>query len=486
MRLLRYVPLARLWTVTEGDSGPSGLFRNGDRELCLGHPFALRPELRDEWQTRRMFSLRLPQLHRPRLTLRQKAAVVLAVLFLAALTLLNSVVEKEPAVALTADIDQADVGRVINIVRAHDPRRIAPGQPDTVVLSERDLDVLINHFAYRRLGLPVRLALNSGTAHLQGSLHLPEYPLSGVFGRWVNVQLRLQSTADGLPEVAGLQLGGLPLPAALAVPLALRAAQSAGLSGEVQMAVDVLRQVRFHPQRVVVSYVLRGDSAERIVAALISRPEQERLKAYSDRLVALSARPLAADQSLARWIGPMFELARQRSAAGNDAAAENRAAIVALTLFANGRSLDALLPAARSWQRPRLQRLTLAGREDSPLHLLISAALVVEGTGPLSKAVGLYKEVADSRGGSGFSFNDLAADRAGTRLGELALRQPQRLQAAFAAGVRETDFMPHASDLPEDMPEPEFKRRFGGIGEPRYVAMMAEIDKRVSALPALR
>ena len=46
--------------------------------------------------------------------------------------------------------------------------------------------------------------------------------------------------------------------------------------------------------------------------------------------------------------------------------------------------------------------------------------------------------------------------------------------------------MPLAADLPESMPEPEFKRRFGGIGQPRYVAMMAEIDRRVSALPALR
>ena len=32
-------------------------------------------------------------------------------------------------------------------------------------------------------------------------------------------------------------------------------------------------------------------------------------------------------------------------------------------------------------------------------------------------AIGVYKEVRDSRGGSGFSFNDMAANRAGTRFG---------------------------------------------------------------------
>jgi hypothetical protein len=112
--------------------------------------------------------------------------------------------------------------------------------------------------------------------------------------------------------------------------------------------------------------------------------------------------------------------------------------------------------------------------------------LAVESTGVLSRAVGVWKEVDDSRAGTGFSFNDIAADRAGTRLGELALSQPQRLQEALAGGVKESDVMPAWADLPEFMSEAEFKRRFGGVGEAPYLAMLAEIDKRVGALPALR
>lgn len=42
---------------------------------------------------------------------------------------------------------------------------------------------------------------------------------------------------------------------------------------------------------------------------------------------------------------------------------------------------------------------------------------------PLADVVGLFKEMEDSRGGSGLSFNDIAADRAGTRMGELAVSQ---------------------------------------------------------------
>jgi len=157
-----------------------------------------------------------------------------------------------------------------------------------------------------------------------------------------------------------------------------------------------------------------------------------------------------------------------------------------LTLYANGRGVDTLLPAAGSWPRPRPLRLTLGGRDDFPLHLLVSAALASEGTGPLSKVIGVYKEVADSRGGSGFSFNDIAADRAGTRIGEMAVQQPQKLQATLARGVTEADILPRWEDLPEFMPEPEFLRRFGGVGAPAYVAMLGEIDRRIDALPVLR
>lgn len=424
-----------------------------------------------------------------KLTLRTRLALVAAAMLAAAALLVNAVLQREPSVNMTERIDQTDIARVLSIVRQHDPRRAVPGSLDTVVLHERDIDVLLNHLAYRRLGVPTRVTLTRKLAHIDGSLHLPANALTEAVGRWVNVRATLRESG-GLPEVVSLSVGGLPLPSFLAVPLAHQTAEALGLGTEVEVVVGMLRQMNFFQRQLVFSYVLGRDSAERLVAAVVPPAEQARYKAYSDRLVSLAEaaarQPGRAGSSLASWIGPMFELARQRSAAGGDAAAENRAAIVVLTLYANGHSLDRLLPAARDWQRPRPQRLTLAGRDDSPLHLLISAALVVESSGMLSKAVGLYKEVADSRSGSGFSFNDLAADRAGTRLGELAVQQPERLQAALAGMVQETDFMPYAADLPDGLPESEFKRRFGAIGSPSYAAMLGEIDRRVSALPALR
>ena len=41
-------------------------------------------------------------------------------------------------------------------------------------------------------------------------------------------------------------------------------------------------------------------------------------------------------------------------------------------------------------------------------------------------------------------------------------------------------------DLPEFMAEAEFKQRYGGTGGAEYKRMMAEIERRIAALPAFR
>ena len=128
---------------------------------------------------------------------------------------------------------------------------------------------------------------------------------------------------------------------------------------------------------------------------------------------------------------------------------------------------------------------TLRGRPDFPLHFLISAFVAAEGGGPLADAVGVYKELLDAQGGSGFSFNDIAADRAGTRLGLRLVRQARATQQRLAEPVTEDELMPSVTDLPEHLTQAEFKRRFGGMGAPAYLAMMASIEARLDRLPLL-
>ena len=217
------------------------------------------------------------------------------------------------------------------------------------------------------------------------------------------------------------------------------------------------------------------------------RDDQERMKAYQARLVALTSAPKTPRElPLGTLVQSLFSLAAER---GGDPAAENRAAIIVLTFYVNGKGLNAVVPSAQQWPMPVRRHVTLGGRDDFSQHFTISAALAATAGSPLSNAVGLYKEVDDSRGGSGFSFNDIAADRAGTRFGELATGPEagiQKLHRLLGKGLRDQDLLPEVKDLPEFMQEAEFKRRYGGIGSPAYLKMMDTIERRIAALPPYR
>jgi hypothetical protein len=262
----------------------------------------------------------------------------------------------------------------------------------------------------------------------------------------------------------------------------------AKLNEHYGFAGDVVKQVRVTEGRLAVIYAWRADLPDKLRTAVLARDDQERLRVYHEKLGEV-ARSLTAERvSLTDLLPPMFKLGQERTRSG-DPVVENRAIILVLTFYANGKGLAAIVPAAKGWPRPASHTITLHGRQDFPQHFTISAALAANVGGPLSDAIGLYKEVDDSRVGSGFSFNDIAADRAGTRFGEFATSTKEtaaRLQQRLSAGVRERDLMPATDDLPEFMPEAEFKRRFGGIGAPAYQQMMTTIERRIAALPLYR
>ena len=410
------------------------------------------------------------------------SALALLLMTVGVAATLTAMLQAEPAVAVSQDLDHEDVARALSLLRTHDPRQARVGVVSSALVRERDVEILLNHAAHRWFDAASRVRLQPRRATVQLSAHAPSNP----FGRWLNLELDLEETG-GLPVIDGFRIGRLPLPPWLAERIGLYAVERFGLRQEMQLAAEVVRQVRFSPQQVLVTYAWQGDSMDRLFDGLLTADELKRLRVYSDRLVELTARRTpSVEMPMAQLLGPMFELARQRSGVGSDAAAENRAVLVALTLYANGRAVGSVARAARSWPRPRPMRLMLAGRADFPLHFLVSAALASEGTTPLSKAIGVYKEVADSRGGSGFSFNDMAANRAGTRFGALAVQDPQRLQALVARGVSDGELLPRTDDLPEFLAEPEFVRRYGGVGKPAYNALLAEIDRRISLLPLLR
>jgi hypothetical protein len=283
--------------------------------------------------------------------------------------------------------------------------------------------------------------------------------------------------------VGRLQVGAVAWPRWL-VASWLRA--SLAVVDRPQDGTPPLRQmaqgVRFQANGVRISYRWRADLPARLSHWLLPPAQMARVKVYQAALAAAVGAERGA-QELPALVMPLFRLARARSLAGSDAAAENRAALLVLAAHLGGRPLASWLPQAQAWPPVPRRPVLLAGRTDFPVHLLVSATLAAEGGGLLADALGLAKELGDARHGSGFSFNDYAINRAGSRLGELAVRDPLRLQQLLSADLSTQTLLPDVSDLPEFLPESEFRSRFGGVGSPAYEAMTARIEARVAAMP---
>jgi hypothetical protein len=392
--------------------------------------------------------------------------------------------QAQPLVSGRTEVFPADVERVLDLLRRHDPRKQAPGVMRVVVAGEADLELLLNHGARRWLPTTAaRVRLEPYTASIQLSVPAPRNP----FGGWFNVDARLRED-EGLPALDRLRVGRVPVPGWFGEAVIQHLARRVGLNADLQLLRDVVQEVSLAPGQVAVHYTWQADTSDRVLAALVPADEQDRLRTYTAHLAALTAQLDARGPvSLAELLAPMFTLAQQRSGlVGADPTAENRAATAVLAFYVVGRRMDAVVPGARRWPRPRWLQITLNARYDSPQHFMVSAVLATEGSSPLANAIGLYKELADARGGSGFSFNDMAANRAGTRFGQLALDDPARLQSALAAGVNERDFMPDVADLPEALQEVDFVRRFGAVGSPAYRQIVAEIEARIGSTPLLR
>ena len=184
---------------------------------------------------------------------------------------------------------------------------------------------------------------------------------------------------------------------------------------------------------------------------------------------------------------PLFELAYQRSTL-ETAIDENRVVISTINDYVNKKEAKKILAVPESVPATGQQYSAfLYKRIDLAQHYIGSAALTATVNKQVAKIAGEEKELSDAQqGGSGFSFIDLAADKAGTRFGEMATSSPEnarKMQRAMSRIKDYSDFMPDPRDLPEHMNEADFEQRFESINSPVYQEISKQIDERISATP---
>ena len=422
------------------------------------------------------------------------AAVVAAGLLGGALLLAS--LEREPALAEAPAIRTEEKRELVALLRGKDPRTIAPGDTRTVRLAQRDVDRIV------AWGLPlvapaervrgrVLLGPADGTL-LEGSARVPS------LGRWLNLAASFRARVEqGRFELREprLRAGRFELPHGLLDAAAPALSALVRAERRLRPVLPQVRDLHVEGGTLVATYG-RIEAPAGLLASLVwgegasealREPVAEQVRGI---LAALEAAP-AGDARFAKAYETTFARARAR---GGSAVEENRAAILALALVLGSSRLGAVvgdvMDAAQARRAHALRAATtLRGRDDWTRHFSISSALRILSAVAPSNAAGLLKEELDADGGSGFSFGDLLADRAGTSFAERATRDEAAaaaLQSRLAGGFVVGDFFPPATGLPEGIPDAELRARYGGVGGPLFKQHADDVERRVAACAGYR
>lgn len=403
-------------------------------------------------------------------------------------------IEQQPRVTASIVPSIESVGRAERLLRDVDPRRLRQGQLKTVALKERDVNVALGHLstqfgAFQHLRTQVDFTPDA--ASVEGTLSLPSNPV----GQFINFAFMIVSEASGV-SLSRMRLGRIAVPEwvlSKAFALLNNAAQNRVEYRDLLAALKAVDKLSLTDRSASVSFRWDSELAARLGEhgrdLLLPGPERDRLLAYRRHINGSLAAHGERTVALSKMLKSTFTFAATRATDSATLADEYRAALLALALTAVDREQawrHLLGDAYVVTETPaRRARLTLHGRDDLPKHFLVSAALAGAADTVVADVIGVYKEVKDSQGGSGFSFVDLAADHAGIRFAEKAARAPRDLQAALAKLSRQNDLVP-SHDLVEGLQEAEFKRRYRDRDSAEYRKIIATIDRRLAGLALYR
>jgi hypothetical protein len=341
-------------------------------------------------------------------------------------------------------------------------------------------------------GLAGRVEVTEHGAAIELSAGAPILPT----GLWANLRLVVAPSEEGL-EFAAARIGRLPLPPAL-VEWGLRLAADRmlgdGLGGA---ALDMVAAVRIEPPRVTVSFDEVGRVAlfERLSARVREAADAGDAQVIYAHLWWLDRRADEEDLPRSGSVLPYLRHAVEKALdrwRGGPPREELRAALVALMLYCGtdelGPAVGVHVSEGMTGRGNHCAGTTLGGRDDLKRHFVVSAGIQAASTGRTAFGLGELKELLDSNlGGSGFSFDDMAANAAGARFAETFLAAPPGDWPAMLEHVRsEADLLPPLDGLPRGLGEAEFRERYGDVDGAAYRELVADIDARVAALPLHR
>ena len=404
---------------------------------------------------------------------------------------LVTAMEPAPSVDKPSAAQPGDAARATAMLKRLRKALKSEDAAQRVSITEGELN---SAFALAARGLPLRgrAQISAKSTRIDISTGLPQIPIDG----WLNVGISILPAANEL-RLAAVKVGRYELPPGLVMPIlgfALDAALGDGLGGTALSSID---RVTMKPDQVSLSFNISADQKAAVLAATKSRIRQGSPFGSEDDVrgffVALhqaaSEGRLPKRGSFAPYLRFSYQSALDRSKDGDEATAL-RAAFLALAVYCGETKLQSLvgniIPEGLKAQNWHCREATLAGRSDLRQHFIVSAALKLASDSGLAFAVGEFKELLDAnRGGSGFSFDDIAADRTGIRFAEVVLGAttvPIAIDRSLRDLTREADFFPSIAGLPSGMTSAEFSRKFGNADSANYREMLVKIDARINKL----
>lgn len=295
---------------------------------------------------------------------------------------------------------------------------------------------------------------------------------------WLNGEATILPNKKGFPDTR-FHLGDLPLGSRLSrwfINRAIDVARGRGI--EVPPVDDLVRSLRIDAKAVVVEiYLPLGGAFANDISNFRTQPiDARRTASIYCRLLAENAQSPTPDMAV------LVRRAFANQSPAHSIVDQNRAAFVALAMYAASPEAGRL--AGDATQRVRQCKgksgeASLAGRADLANHWALSAALAVSLGDDVGRAMGEWKELADSRpGGSGFSFVDLAADRAGLAFARQASNPETAAATARHLRTATTEYLLpiRALALSEGLTERQFVSQFNALDSAQFIAAKSRID----------
>ena len=421
-------------------------------------------------------------------------STILFVLVILPITFILLTFEKTPLVSESKTVEVEDATRVRALAKQTHKILFQPYSDEFLAVSEDDFNAVLGFMARGVSRFAGKANVTQDQLEIKGTFRLPRNPL----GNYINLSASLRPSRSGL-DIKQVSIGRVNLSGKATLPMLRFSLDMVLGKKQGTMLISSVKAVIFREKNV--TFVLRD----------LTRINPERLKylkghvkglrdyvdplgdplvvrIYYNKLVEISEiYRQTKSVSLAQFTQPLFALASERSKV-NGPAVENHAAIMALSMFAGSYYFEGLIGSVRTDQeklyKPYTENIVLEGRRDLRLHFIISAGLKLVADSSVSYAIGEFKELLDAgRGGSGFSFADLAADRAGVRFAEIATdpgEDARKIQSVLAMFPSELYFFPKVTDFPEGISQVDFEGFYGGVDNANYMLIVDKIDKRIN------